>query len=203
MKIIPNSNKLLDNFMKNKKLLVLSSPSGGGKSVVSNYILQNYSKFVFSISATTRNPRPGETDGKEYYFLTKDEFENKLLANEFIEHEQIFSNYYGTLKSEIDRIIANNNFVIFDIDVKGAFAVKKVFPESSLLLFISPPSLDILEQRLRNRKTETDEQIKNRLSRAEMEISQSKEFDFVVVNEILDNTFSEVKKIIEDNFNEL
>ena len=120
--------------------------------------------------------------------------------DEFIEYEQIFGNIYGTLKSEVERIVSSNNFVIFDIDVKGAFAVKKAFPAQSLLLFIAPPSLDILEQRLRNRNTETDEQIKNRLSRAEMEISQSTEFDNVVVNEILENTFAEVKNILNSNF---
>ncbi len=186
--------------MKNKTLLVLSSPSGGGKTVVAKHLISKYNQFVFSVSATTRSPRINEQEGIDYYYLSKDEFEKLLLEEKFIESEEIFGNYYGTLKSEIENKVNAGNYVIFDIDVKGAMSVKKAFPEESLLVFIAPPSLEVLESRLKSRKTESDEQVQKRLSRAEMEITLSKEFDYVVVNNILEDTFQEVTSIIENTF---
>ncbi len=186
--------------MINKKLLVLSSPSGGGKTVVAKHLISKFSKFIFSVSATTRSPRINEKNGIDYYYFSKEEFQNLLNEDKFIENEEIFGNYYGTLKSEIDSKLSEGNYVIFDIDVKGAIAVKKAYPNDTLLVFIAPPSLKVLESRLRNRKTESDEQIKKRLSRAEMEIELSKEFDYVVINNQLEDTFIEVTSLIESNF---
>ena len=188
---------------KMKKIIVISAPSGGGKSVVSKFILEKFPNISFSISSTTRKIREGEKDGNHYYFLTQTDFENKIKNNEFIEYEEIFGNYYGTLKSEVDKIWTENKILLFDIDVKGAYSIKKNYPNETLLIFLKPPSIEILAERLKNRKTENEEQIKNRISRAELEIEMSKNFDFIVTNSLLDETLNTVQKIINENiFNE-
>lgn len=182
-----------------KRLIVISAPSGGGKSVVARYILNHFVGSRFSISATTRAMRPREVNGKDYYFLTKEDFKNKITAGEFVEHEEIFGNYYGTLKSEIETALRNNEILLFDVDVKGALSLRKAFPDDSLLIFLAPPDLKTLEDRLRLRGTESEEQINTRLSRSEMEIAQKDLFDEVVVNLILENTFADIEEIIRKN----
>jgi guanylate kinase len=177
--------------MNKKRLLVLSSPSGGGKSTIATKLMQEFINLKFSVSATTRKMRPGEVDGKQYHFLGVDDFENHIKSGNFVEYEQIFGNYYGTLRSEVNKSLEKGDCLIFDIDVKGAMSIKKSFPEESLLIFISPPNLQVLETRLRNRSTETEEQIKTRLSRAEMEISFAKDFDKIIINDILDDAINE------------
>lgn len=179
-----------------KKLIVLSSPSGGGKTTIAKELMNKYPKIKFSISATTRAPRPNEIDKKDYYFISKDEFMQRIQNNEFVEYEEIFGNYYGTLNSEISRALDSDELLIFDIDIQGAYSIKKAFPDEALLIFLTPPSLDILENRLRGRRTETDEQIRNRLSRAKMEISAADDFDYIVVNDVLSDTFTKVDEII-------
>lgn len=182
---------------KNKKFIVLSSPSGGGKSTVTRHILSLYPNIRLSISATTRNKRPKEKEGVDYFYLSKDEFEEKIAQNKLVEYEEIFGNYYGTLKSELQNAIDSKNILIFDVDVKGAFSIQKHYPEESLLIFLMPPNIETLEQRLRNRRTETEEQIQNRLSRAKKEIELSEGFEYVIYNNILAETLENVEKIIE------
>ncbi|HRP02243.1 MAG TPA: guanylate kinase [Candidatus Kapabacteria bacterium] len=186
--------------MKNKKFLVLSSPSGGGKTTVAKYLMDLFPSISFSISATTRNKRPNEIDGKDYYFLSKAEFQSKIDKNELIEYEEIFSNYYGTLVSELVRAKDNGQILLFDIDVKGAFSIKKYFPEEALLIFLAPPDYKILEQRLRDRNTESEEQLQKRMERVKSEMEQADMFDYVIVNDVLDNTLQSVKKIMENDF---
>jgi len=185
--------------MKYKKnILVLSSPSGGGKTTISKFIMEQFKDIHFSISATTRSPRPGEIDGVHYNFMSIEEFDHKIKNDELIEYEMIFDNYYGTLRSTTINELEKGKILLFDLDVKGALSIKKHFPDNSLLIFISPPSLEILEQRLKCRNTETDDQLKIRMDRTKLEMKYSEEFDFVVVNDILEDTLSEIKQIIEE-----
>ena len=183
-----------------KNILIISAPSGGGKTIVSNYILSTFPEFSFSISATTRIKRDGEIDGQHYYFISDLEFLNKKITNEFIECEEIFGYFYGTQLSEINRILTNKQYPLFDIDVKGAYAIQQHYPDNSLLIFLKPPSLDVLKERLSKRNTETDKQIKKRLERAELEISMSNKFDYVLINDKLDSLLHLVHNIIEDRF---
>ncbi len=183
--------------MKYKKnILVLSSPSGGGKSTIAKYILENFKDIHFSISATTRAMRPGEINGTHYHFLTVDEFDSKIKNDELIEYEMIFNNYYGTLKSITVNELAKDKILLFDVDVKGALSIKKHFPENSLLIFISPPSIEVLEQRLKDRNTETDEQVKVRIDRTKMEMEFCNQFDYTVINDVLDDTLLEINDVI-------
>jgi guanylate kinase len=181
--------------MNKRSLIVLSSPSGGGKTTLAKHLMKLYPKIKFSTSATTRAKREGEIDGKDYYFLSKSEFEAKIQNDELIEYEEIFGNYYGTLKSVTEKAINNDELLIFDIDVLGALSIKKAFPDNSLLIFISPPSFEILEERLRNRKTESDEQIRIRLSRAEMEMSHKDKFNHIIVNNDLETSKTKIEEI--------
>ena len=182
--------------MNKKWLLVLSSPSGGGKSTIAVELMKVYPNLRFSVSATTRNLRPGEIDGKQYHFLSEQDFKQKISTDSFVEYEEIFGNYYGTLKSEIEKAFDSGECLIFDVDVKGAMSVKKFFPDDSLLIFIAPPDLQTLEFRLRNRSTETEEQIQTRLSRAELEMSFIDKFDCVIINDVLENAITSAIKII-------
>ena len=187
-------HKICSNTMK--KLIVLSSPSGGGKSTVARFLLKNFDLLRFSVSATTRMKRPRELHGREYYFLDRNEFEDKIENGEFVEYEEIYGNYYGTLRTEIDKTFKVGKCLLFDIDVKGALSLQKEFPKDTVLIFITPPSLMKLELRLRKRQTETDEQINRRLERAEMEIKQKDKFDHVIINDELEDTLEKVKEIV-------
>jgi guanylate kinase len=180
-----------------KRLIVLSSPSGGGKSTVARYLLRTFPQLQFSISATTRPKRPRETHGKEYYFMDIPEFFRKLQNNEMIESEEIFGNYYGTLKTEIDKAIKQDKILVFDVDVKGALSLKQSYPNDTVLIFLTPADKSALEQRLRRRHTETEEEVQIRLKRAEMEIKKGSEFEHVVINDVLEKTFQEVKELVE------
>lgn len=183
-----------------KNILVLSSPSGGGKSTVAKFILENFKNFTFSISATTRQPRPGELKDIHYCFLSRDEFRSKIEENELIEYEEIFGNYYGTLKSTTNTILDGGRFLLFDVDVKGALSIKKHFPESSVLVFIAPPSMEVLETRLRNRNTENEEQLQKRLERSKDEMEYIEFFDHQIVNNELEDTLIQVEAIIRQEF---
>jgi len=181
-------------------LVILSSPSGGGKTSVIYRIIEKYDgNFVYSISATTRQPRPGEKNGKDYFFLTKQEFEDHIKKDLLLEWEQVHGYCYGTPKSYVEQAIAAGKFVLLDIDVNGALQIAHKFPQNTLTIFVAPPSLDELNQRLRNRKTDSENEINKRLERIPVEMEQSKRFDYVVINEKLEDTVEEIVKIIKTN----
>lgn len=181
-------------------LVILSSPSGGGKTSVIYRIIEKYDgNFVYSISATTRQPRPGEKNGKDYFFLTQQEFEDQINNDSLLEWEQVHGYCYGTPKSYVEQAIAAGKFVLLDIDVNGALQIAHKFPQNTLTIFVAPPSLDELIQRLRNRKTDSENEINKRLERIPVEMEQSKRFDYVVINEKLENTVEEIVKIIKTN----
>jgi guanylate kinase len=178
------------------KLFVLSAPSGAGKTSIAKAILNIFPAMKFSVSATTRRQRPGETDGTDYFFLTKEAFERKVKAGELVEWEEVFLNYYGTLKSEVDRALSNGDQMLFDVDVKGALSIKAAYDEHAVLIFIRPPDLEELHRRLAARKTEDAETIARRLARASMELQEGQRFDHVVVNDTLERAIGEVASII-------
>ncbi|MBX7156633.1 MAG: guanylate kinase [Candidatus Kapaibacterium sp.] len=188
-----------------KRLIVLSAPSGAGKTTVARHLLRVLTNARFSVSATTRPMRPREVDGKDYFFLSKDEFEKRIQEQDLIEYEQIFGNYYGTLRSEVQRALDSDEIMIFDVDVKGAISLQKAFPDDTFLLFIAPPSKEELEHRLRSRSTESEEQLRMRLERVEMELEQQELFDAVIINDVLPETLAQserlVKRQLEDKKN--
>lgn len=179
------------------KLLVFSAPSGSGKTTIVRDILKRYPEFIFSISATTRKKRNSEKNDVDYYFIGEDEFKKKIDLGEFVEWEKFYDYYYGTLKSFVDCNISKGLTTVFEVDVKGAVNIKKVYP-SAVLIFIAPPSIEELKERLIKRNTETNDDLRKRIERAEMELSFQDKFDFVVVNSKLDNAKKEVRKIIEN-----
>jgi guanylate kinase len=183
------------------RLIVFASPSGGGKGTIIRRLLSSHPEWGLSCSATTRAPRPTEQDGREHYFLTAEEFQRRLDAGEFLEHEQIHTDLYGTLKPVTEERMNRAETVVFDLDVKGALSVKRAFPEA-FLIFLLPPSVEVLEQRLRNRKTESDEVIRIRLSRAEMEMTLADRFDVRIVNDDLEQTVQNVETAIAARFAE-
>lgn len=178
------------------KLIVFAAPSGTGKSTIAKAVLAAFPNLVFSVSATTRPMREGEQNGREYHFLSRDEFEEKLRQGEFIEHSKHFDNYYGTLKSVADSVLTSGKHLLLDLDVNGSMNVKKLYGERALLIFIKPPGLEVLRERLLSRRTETPEAIQRRLERAEYELSFSNQFDAVVVNDSLQTAIDEVKALI-------
>lgn len=187
---------------KKSKLIVISAPSGTGKTSVIKEILKQFSdKLTFSISATTRKKRSNETNGVEYYFLTEEEFKKKIENDEFIEWEVIYGDYYGTLKSEVQRAFNEGKHILFELDVKGSLKLKKLYPEA-ILIFIVPPSIEELEKRLKKRNTETQDSLQKRIERAKMELEQAKYFDYKVENYDLQQAIKEtskiIKKILED-----
>ena len=182
--------------MRKARLIVFSAPSGSGKTTIVREILSCYKNFVFSISATTRKKRQTEKDGIDYFFLSEEDFKKKIDAGEFVEWEKFYDYYYGTLRSVVDGNLKQGLTTVFEVDVKGAVRIKKVYPDS-ILIFIAPPSIDELKKRLIKRNTETDGDLKKRIERAEMELSYKDKFDYVVSNINLEKAKKEVKEIIE------
>jgi guanylate kinase len=180
------------------KLIIITAPSGSGKTSITRYLLSKYPKLAFSVSAATRSPRGKEKDGVDYYFMPLEEFEDKIQKNEFIEWEMVYEgNYYGTLKTEIERIWAQGKTPMLDIDVKGAIHVQRQFPDNSLTLFVQPPSVDELRKRLEGRGTDTPENIETRLSKAAYELSFNHSFDKVIVNDNLEKACKETDATIQ------
>lgn len=181
--------------MSKGNLIVISAPSGSGKTTIAKAILRMYPSIIFSVSATTRRIRKGEMNGKDYFFLTKDEFQTRVKKGDLVEWEEIYGNYYGTLRSEIDRALSGGKVMLFDVDVKGALSIKTQYPEA-LLIFIKPPDFETLKDRLTNRRTEDDGALKRRLERVPMELSLGEKFDHQVVNDDLQRAIAEVDSII-------
>lgn len=177
------------------KLIIVSAPSGAGKTSVVKRLMLADLNLEFSVSATSRAPRPGEIHGKDYFFIPVEEFRAKIDRDELLEWQEVYPNqYYGTLKSEVERIWNAGHHVLFDVDVMGGMNLKKMYPEISLSLFIMPPSIKVLEQRLRLRSTETEESLRKRLDKAGKEIGFAGHFDMTIVNDILEQA---VAKAIE------
>ena len=187
--------------MKRGKLIVISAPSGSGKTTIARAIMQRYPGMLFSVSATTRPPRAGELEGRDYFFLLKEEFQRRVQHGDLVEWEEIYGNYYGTLKSEVDRALQQGTIMLFDVDVKGALSIKKTYPNDSILIFIKPPSFEALQQRLLNRKTEDEATIRRRLDRVPMELEKGSQFDWQVVNDDLQSAVNKVDEIIREHTN--
>src|ERR1051325_4697172 len=186
--------------MSNGKLIIFSAPSGAGKTTIVQHILQKFSdKLEFSISACTRAKRPNETEGKDYHFISTEDFKNKIKKNEFVEWEEVYTGqFYGTLKSELDRIWNAGKHVIFDLDVQGGLNLKRKFGRSAFAIFVMPPSMEILELRLKQRQTETPESLAKRVSKAKEEIKVADQFDKILVNENLEKACAEAEKLVSE-----
>ena len=184
------------------KLIVISAPSGAGKTSIVHHLLKEMNELSFSISACSRDKRENEIDGKDYHFLGVEDFQNKINENAFLEGEQVYANqYYGTLKSEIERIWSEGKTVIFDVDVLGGLNIKKQYPKECLSLFIMPPSLEVLAERLIGRGSESDESLQKRLDKAEEEIAQNQEFDAIILNDDLEIACEETADLITNFIN--
>lgn len=174
---------------------MISAPSGAGKSTIARAILEAHPTLEFSVSATTRQVRNGEQEGRDYFFLTKEEFRRRIEAGDFVEWEEIYGNYYGTLREEVDTALEGGRHILFDIDVKGGLSIRNRYPES-LLIFIRPPSLQVLRERLRDRKTENDDAVSLRMERVPLEMQLGVSFDYQVVNDDLPRAIAEVNAVV-------
>lgn len=184
------------------KLIIFSAPSGTGKSTLIRHLIQKDLNLQFSISATSRLPRGEEQDGIEYFFLTPDEFRYKIAQNAFIEYEEVYPDrFYGTLKSEVDRILDTGNNVVFDIDCVGGLNIKKIYGDRALAIFIMPPSIHVLRERLEKRGTDTPEVIENRLAKAEYEMSFASKFDVIIENDDFEKARKETIKTVRNFIN--
>ncbi|AXP80810.1 Guanylate kinase [Mariniflexile rhizosphaerae] len=185
------------------KLIVFSAPSGSGKTTIVRHLLGIEDlNLEFSISATSREKRGSEVDGKDYYYLSLKEFKNKIKNDEFLEWEEVYrDNFYGTLKTEVERIWAMGKNVIFDIDVSGGLRIKRKFPEETLAIFVKPPSIDELKIRLKKRKTETEDKINMRVAKASAELATAPLFDVIVVNDDLEKALVQAEKLVSNFVN--
>jgi len=184
------------------KLIIFSAPSGSGKTTIYKKLIAKGLPLEFSVSACSRPMRKGEIDGQDYYFLSVETFKKKIANDEFLEWEEVYAgSFYGTLKSELTRIWQDGKHVLFDLDVLGGVNIKKIFKEKALAIFIQPPSIEELENRLVNRSTETPETLKKRLDRAKMELSYAPEFDVCIINDNLDKAVEKAEKVILDFIN--
>lgn len=188
--------------MSSNKAVIFSAPSGAGKTTIVRYLLEQGLPLKFSISACSRAPRANEKDGKDYHFLSPEVFKQQIAAAAFLEWEEVYENmFYGTLKSEVERIWANGKQVIFDVDVVGGLNIKKQFGEQALAVFVAPPSLEDLKQRLEGRGTETPKSLAKRLAKAEEELAHQNAFDIVIVNDNLDTACQETLEKVRDFLN--
>ncbi len=180
------------------KLLIFTAPSGAGKTTIVKHLLARYDNLVFSVSATTRDKRPYEVEGRDYYFIPPSRFRQMADEGAFVEWEEVYPDmFYGTLRREVERIWASGRHIIFDIDVKGAVSLKQAYPDVSLAIFVKPPSLDILEKRLRERATENESSFQKRWQRVKEEMAYENRFDHVLVNDQLDQTFAVARQLVE------
>ena len=191
--------------MADGKVIIFSAPSGSGKTTIINYLLAQNLPLQFAISATSRAPRGNEKDGVEYYFLNPQTFKEKIENGEFIEYEEVYKDtFYGSLKSEVERILLSGNHVIFDVDVAGGCRIKKYYGKRALSIFVQPPSIEELSRRLNARGTDAPDMIERRLSKAQYELGFAPEFDIIIINDILEKaqteTYKTVQKFINDNY---
>jgi guanylate kinase len=192
----------IPNTQLSGKAVIFCAPSGSGKTTVVKHLLSIDNRLAFSVSACTRKQRPNEVHGKDYYFLTLEDFKNRIANNEFLEYEEVYGgNFYGTLKSEIDRIWALGKAVIFDVDVEGGLNIKKYFGDNALAVFVKPPSVEALEERLRYRSTETEETLRMRIDKAIHELEYENKFECVLLNERLEDALQKAEVLITDFLN--
>lgn len=180
--------------MATSQLIVVSAPSGCGKTTIVRELLRRHPEIEFSVSATTRPRRPQEVHGRDYFFLSREEFQKKIKQGDLVEWEEIYGDLYGTLRSEVDRALREGKSMVFDVDVKGAVSIKEKYPQA-VLIFIKPPSIDAAKERLRRRKTETEESLRKRFERMPMELAQEKFFDFSVANDEVSRAVDEVERV--------
>ncbi|MEZ4999945.1 MAG: guanylate kinase [Bacteroidales bacterium] len=179
------------------KLVIFSAPSGAGKTTIVKSLLGNLSNLRFSVSATSRAPRTGEVDGVDYYFMSAAEFRQRIEKNEFTEWEEVYTDhYYGTLKAEIERIWADGDHVIFDVDVMGGITLKKLFGDRAISIFVMPPSIEALNERLRLRGTDSEEKIRMRIEKARLEVEKSDQFDHIILNDDLNRACREATGLV-------
>lgn len=180
------------------KLIILTAPSGAGKTTIVRHLLVSFTNLSFSISATTRPKRSFEQDGKDYYFLSVDDFKRHIQAGDFVEWQEVYpGKFYGTLRAEIERLWQEGKDILFDIDVYGALNLQKAFPHHTLSIFVKPPSPEVLLQRLRDRKTENESTLNERFKKAQEELAFENKFDRVLVNDVLNTTLAEAEQIVK------
>lgn len=179
------------------KLIIFSAPSGSGKTTVVKHLLKTIDKLAFSVSVTTRQKRPNEVDGKDYYFYTENDFLKAINNEQFLEYEEVYKGlFYGTLKSEVERLWSQGKTVIFDVDVIGGLNIKKFYGEQALAVFLRPPSVEILMDRLRKRETEVEHHLIERIEKAKSELKYEQQFDKVIVNDVLNDTFETAENLV-------
>ena len=182
-----------------QKVLIFSAPSGSGKSTIVGHILSTHPEVEFSVSATSRPPRGSERDGVEYWFLSEEEFRSRVAADEFVEYEEVYEGrFYGTLKTEVERIWAKGHAIIFDVDVKGGVSLKKYFGDKALSVFIQAPSVEVLRERLVRRGTDSAEDIEKRVAKAAEEMTYAPRFDHILINDSLDEAFAEAERMVDE-----
>lgn len=185
--------------MKEGKIIIFSAPSGAGKTTIVKHLLSKGHHFAFSVSATSRKPRGNEVNGVDYFFLSADEFKAKIANNEFLEWQEVYpDNYYGSLKSEVERILGNGQNILFDVDVVGGSNIKKYFGDRALALFVQPPSVSELEKRLKKRCTDNEEVIRARIAKAEKELAYAPLFDVIIVNDNLEHALEQAEKHVAE-----
>ena len=188
-----------NNDQLKQKMIVVSAPSGAGKTTIVKHLLKTFPQLGFSISATSRLLRDGEINGREYYFMSSDEFRLMIAREKLLEWQEVYpGSYYGTPVSEVERIRSNGQFPVFDVDVVGGLNIKKMFRDKALAIFIRPPSYEILESRLRSRASDNEESLQKRLNKVKWELSFEKEFDSVIVNDKLEDAFKQAETLVQD-----
>lgn len=189
-------------FQPNNKIIVITAPSGAGKTSITRFLLKEFPQLAFSVSASTRSGRSNEKNGVDYYFISEEDFTRKIQHNEFVEWEMVYEGkYYGTLKSELERIWNNQQVPVLDIDVKGAIHVQQQYPETTLSIFVEPPSVDELKRRLSSRGTETAESLQARVNKASYEISFKHHFHKIILNDNLERACKQAKEVVQQFLN--